>query len=128
MEDFQLLREYAEQRSERAFTELVNRHIHFVYSTALRVVNESQLAEDVTQLVFIKLARKAALIGGSTILTGWLYRTTNFVAQTALRSEWRRRKREQLAMEMIETHDTSQSVWREVSPLLEVAMARLRKK
>ena len=47
MEDLQLLREYAEQRSERAFTELVKRHIDFVYSTALRVVNESKLDEDV---------------------------------------------------------------------------------
>jgi hypothetical protein len=34
MDDFQLLREYAENRSEQAFAELVKRHVNFVYSTA----------------------------------------------------------------------------------------------
>jgi RNA polymerase sigma factor (sigma-70 family) len=125
-EDLQLLREYAEQRSERAFTELVHGHIDFVYSTALRIVNEPQLVEDVTQLVFIKLAEKAASLRTGTILTGWLYRTTQFTAETALRSEWRRRKREKLAMEIIETHDSSDSVWKDVAPLLEAAITRLR--
>src|SRR5829696_7440970 len=99
MEDLQLLRAYAEHRSERAFTELVYRHIDFVYSTALRLVNDSQLAEDVTQLVFIRLTRKPGSLRDGTVLTGWLYRTTQFIAQTALRSDWRRRKRESLAMQ-----------------------------
>ena len=58
MEDLQLLREYAGRRTERAFTELVTRHMNFVYSTALRLVKESQRAEDVTQFVSIQLARK----------------------------------------------------------------------
>jgi RNA polymerase sigma factor (sigma-70 family) len=126
MEDLQLLREYAEQRSERAFTELVNRHIDFVYSTALRLVGESQLAEDVTQLVFIKLARKAGSLREGTVLTGWLYRTTQFVAQTAQRSDWRRRKRESLAMQFTELNGDSESVWKEVAPFLEQAVAQLR--
>src|SRR5213594_3416368 len=126
MEDLQLLREYAEQRSEPAFTELVNRHIDFVYSTALRLVSESQLAEDVTQLVFIRLARKAGSFRDGTILSGWLYRSTQFVAQTALRSDWRRRKRENLAMQFTELNRDSESVWKEVAPLLEQAVAQLR--
>src|SRR5215216_2518001 len=100
MEDLQLLRAYAEQRSEPAFTQLVNRHIDFVYSTALRIVSDSQLAQDISQLVFIKLARKAAAFRGGTILAGWLYRTTQFTADTVLRGEWRRRKREKIAMEL----------------------------
>src|SRR2546422_765938 len=126
MEDLQLLRQYAEHRSERAFTELVNRHLDFVYSTALRLLKESQLAEDVTQLVFIKLARKAGALREGTVLTGWLYRTTQFVAQTARRSDWRRRKRESLAMEFTELEGDNRSVWKEVAPLLEQAMAQLR--
>lgn len=127
MEDLQLLREYAEHRSERAFTELVHRHIDFVYSTALRLVPENQLAEDVTQLVFIKLARKAGSLREGTVLTGWLYRTTQFIAQTAQRSDWRRRKRENLAMQFTELNAESESAWKEVAPLLEPAMANLRK-
>ena len=126
MEDLELLREYAESGSEQAFTELVRRHINFVYSTALRLVNESQLAEDVTQMVFIRVARKAGSMRSGTVLTGWLYRTTQYIAQTALRSDWRRRKRESLAMEFSELDRNSESVWNEVAPLIEDAMAHLR--
>src|SRR5688572_27676815 len=126
MEVLQLLREYAEHRAERAFTELVQRHIDFVYSTALRLVGESQLAEDVTQMVFIRLARKAGSLRGGTVLTGWLYRTTQFTAQTARRSDWRRRKRESLAMQFSELDRDREPVWKEVAPLLEEAMGQLR--
>lgn len=49
MEDHELLREYAERRTEVAFTELVSRHINLVYSTALRMVGEPQFAQDVAQ-------------------------------------------------------------------------------
>jgi len=126
MEDLQLLREYAEQRSENAFGDLVRRHVILVFSTALRVVGEMSLAEDVTQLVFIRLAQKAGSIRSGTILSGWLYRTTRNVAQTVLRGELRRRKREELAMQMTELDANSHSVWEGLAPLLEGAMRQLR--
>src|SRR5262245_56694776 len=126
MEDLQLLCEYAEHRSERAFAELVSRHLNFVYSTALRLVKQSQLAEDVAQTVFIRLASKAGSLRSVVVLTGWLYRTTQFVAQTVLRSDWRRRKRESLAMQFSELDRDSESVWKEVAPMLEEAMGQLR--
>src|SRR5258708_32307634 len=69
MEDLDLLREYAERRSERAFTELVNRHVNLVFSTALRVVGQNQLAEDVAQLVVAQLARKPGSLRQRTGLT-----------------------------------------------------------
>ena len=66
MDDEQLLGAYARERSESAFGELVARHIDFVYSTALRVVNgDSHLAQDVAQTVFIDLARKAGSLPGN---------------------------------------------------------------
>ena len=59
-DDEQLLLQYARERSESALGELATRHIDFVYSTALRVVNgDSHLAQDVAQTVFIELAREA---------------------------------------------------------------------
>jgi DNA-directed RNA polymerase specialized sigma24 family protein len=95
MDDMALLREYAAHHSEAAFTELASRRVGFVYSAALRQVGDPQLAEEVTQAVFIILAQKAAEISDKTVLTGWLFKTTRFTALAQLRSAARRRQREQ---------------------------------
>ena len=60
MDDLELLREYVERNSESAFTRLVERHLNLVHSAARRQVGDAQLAEEVTQTVFLVLARKAA--------------------------------------------------------------------
>ena len=86
--DEQLLHAYARERSESAFGELVTRHIDLVYSAALRVVNgDSHLAHDVSQTVFIDLARKAGNLPRGVVLTGWLHRHTCYTAATAVRNE-----------------------------------------
>ena len=49
-EDAELLRRYAVEHSEAAFTELIQRHVNLVYSAALRLVNgDVHRAQDVTQ-------------------------------------------------------------------------------
>src|SRR5579872_6092873 len=93
--DMELLRRYAVDRSEAAFETLVSRHINLVYSSALRQVRDPQLAEEITQAVFIILARKASSLSPKTILPGWLYRTTRYSAANVLRSESSRKRREQ---------------------------------
>ena len=77
MDDRKLLREYLEQGSEAAFAELVNRHADLVYSAALRQTNgDPHLAEEIAQVVFLTLARKARLLSTRVILAGWLIDAT----------------------------------------------------
>ena len=60
LSDGELLRRYAEDGSQAAFAELVQRHINMVYLAALRRVGRNaHTADDVTQSVFTDLARKA---------------------------------------------------------------------
>src|SRR5438093_13691666 len=111
-DDEQLLRRYADDRSECAFGELVNRYIDLVYSAALRVVNgDTHLAQDVTQTVFVHLARKARSLPRGVVLAGWLHRHTCFTAASAVRTERRRKTREQPAMEMNALDDNNQPTW-----------------
>src|SRR5947207_8447385 len=100
MGDWQLLQAYSRNRSEAAFAELVRRHLDWVYSVALRHVGDPHLAEDVVQSVFVLLARKARDLGPGTLLGGWLFRTTRFVAAHARRTEQRRKSREATAYTM----------------------------
>ena len=116
----QLLRDYSERRSETAFAELVRRHVDFVYSAALRMVRDANLAEDVTQGVFVAFAQNARQLTDRAVLSGWLHRTTQNLAANAVRTEVRRRRREQEAVSMNETVSSeSSSVWTHIAPHLD---------
>jgi RNA polymerase sigma factor (sigma-70 family) len=125
--DHELLRRFAAERSEPAFTELVERHVGLVYSAALRQVGgDTGAAEDVAQAVFADLARKAAHLTGHTSLTGWLYTSTRYLAANARREEHRRRQREQEAHMMDRLHRTDDAPdWEELRPVLDEAMHEL---
>jgi RNA polymerase sigma factor (sigma-70 family) len=124
--DQQLLRDYTESRSETAFAELVRRHVDLVYSAALRMVRDAHLAEDVTQGVFVAFAQNARELTDRPVLSGWLHRTTQNLAANAVRSDVRRRAREQEAAAMNELLATqSEAVWEQIAPHLDAALREL---
>jgi len=124
--DARLLELFARNGSEEAFAALVQRHIGLVHSVALRHTANPQHAEDITQAVFIILARKAGTLGPGTVLPGWLYHTARLTAANWQRSETRRIHREQEAFMQSElTESPADSLWRELSPQLDRAMAGL---
>jgi RNA polymerase sigma factor (sigma-70 family) len=126
-DDLTLLREFAVSQSEAAFAQLVERHIGLVYSAAMRrVSNDTHLAEEITQAVFIILARKAQSLGVNTILAAWLYRTTRYAAADTLKQQHRRQQREQEAyMQSLANDNDTSAAWQQIAPVLEAAMDTL---
>ena len=125
MDDWSLIQRYV-GGDEAAFGELVNRYVNLVYSAARRQVENDSLAEEVTQAAFILLARKASSLSSGTVLAGWLYRTTRFLAQRAIRGEQRRLRREQEAFAMQQQSNEPDEGWKRIAPILDEAVAGLR--
>lgn len=124
-DDSTLLQEYVENDSEQAFAVLVARHVDKVYSVALRHTRNPQQAEEITQAVFVILARKARGLGKRVILSGWLYQAARLTAVTFIRSEIRRFHREKEAEMQTLSRENEADVWMQMAPLLETAMAQL---
>ena len=124
----ELLRAYVRHDSDEAFAALVTRHVNLVYSAAMRKTGHPDAAGEITQAVFILLARKARGLGRETVLSGWLYQTARLTAANYLRTEIRRARREQEAYMQSPVHETEAELWPQILPLLEDAMGRLGEK
>jgi RNA polymerase sigma factor (sigma-70 family) len=129
--DAELLAQYVRADSREAFTELVERHRDWVYSAALRRVRDAHLADDVTQAVFIVLARRAGSIGKGAVLSAWLFGVMRYAALGALRSESRRRRHEMIAADMRRSEtmtDATSEIDDRLSTELDLAVEKLGKK
>jgi RNA polymerase sigma factor (sigma-70 family) len=124
-DDMKLVREYAESGSEQAFSKLVAQHINLVYSVALRQVRDAHLAEEITQGVFIILARKAKSLKEDTILSGWLCRTARYVSADTLKIQSRRQIREQEAHMQSMLNENEPEAWTHIAPILDDALGSL---
>lgn len=124
MTDSELMRAFVHGGNEGAFGEIVSRHAELVYSAAVRQVGSGAMAEDVTQSVFILLAKKAGRVE-STLLAGWLVKAARFMAMLAARNERRRKTLEEKAAIMKSATDWRRSGhWERIESFLDEALGR----
>ena len=76
MSDEKLAGLYVKNKDELAFNELVSRFGDKIYRLSLRITKSPQSAEEVLQLVFIKLIEKLGDFRGSSKLATWIYTIT----------------------------------------------------
>ncbi|MFZ0827661.1 MAG: TIGR03435 family protein [Verrucomicrobiia bacterium] len=124
--DHQLIAEFNARRSEEAFAALVRQHVNLVFATALRQVGDAGAAEEITQNVFVALALAAGKLGSHPTIAGWLHQTALNKSREWLRSELRRRRREQVAVNLDLARAEGDSVWSPLVPLLDEALLELR--
>lgn len=93
--DAVLVEAHREGRSAEAFTALARRYEPAVTRTVLRIVGNRTDAQDVSQFVFMELARTRARFSDS--LSGWLRVVSRNAALAFLRAKRRQRKHEQRA-------------------------------
>src|SRR5438045_6421406 len=99
--DEQLLRRYSESGSQEAFSQLVYRHAGWVYNFCRRRLNDSHLAEDATQAVFLLLARKIPTMPPPAHLAGWLFQACRYVLAETRRNDKRYRRRQEIARDVM---------------------------
>lgn len=127
-DDAVLLRRYAEDGSEAAFTELVRRHVDLVYGAALRrTAGDVHRAADVAQQVFTSLARDAAKLSHHSVLGAWLHTATRNAALNLMMSERRRHARELQAHALAPADANGEASldWDRLRPVLDAAIDEL---
>jgi RNA polymerase sigma factor (sigma-70 family) len=104
----------------------VRRHVNFVFSAALRLVRDAHLAQDVSQKVFLALAKHAGQLLHDAVLSGWLHQITHNLSVNAIQADVRRRIREQKAATMNEVFAAEpEGAWETVAPYLDAALNEL---
>ncbi len=122
-DDAALLRRYAEEGSEPAFTALVHRHVGLVYGAALRRTGgDTHRAADVAQQVFTTLAREARKLSRHAVLHAWLHTATRNAALNLMISEQRRKVREMEAQALTAPGTAVNPDWDRLKPVLDAAI------
>src|ERR1700747_1750891 len=93
---------------QAAYATLVDRHQQYVFTLALRYVNNRELAEELAQDVFVKAYKYLADFKGNCKFSTWLYTIVN----TTCLSHLRKKKDETILLEeekMVSVTDNSHS-------------------
>ena len=89
--DEDLLDEFQVEASEEAFRRIVDRFAGLVFGVAMRRAGDHQMAEEISQNVFLILSHKAGRLE-SRNLAGWLHRTTVLESRNMMRKEANRKR------------------------------------
>jgi RNA polymerase sigma factor (sigma-70 family) len=127
--DVELVRRVASLSDRAAFELLLWRHGPLVWATCRRILGHTSDAEDVFQVVFHTLSRRAGAIADGTAVASWLYRITIRTALKAARVRSRRAQRESpcdtLPVLASDDDPVRVAVGREVGAILDAEIARL---
>ncbi len=122
--DGALIRRFAKERDERAFTELVERHAALVAGVCARMLRQRQDAEDAFQAAFLVLARRANALQREGSLAGWLHAVAVRVCLKERTAGRRRDRRVQEAAQVArETNQIDHS--RELRLVIDEELAQL---
>jgi RNA polymerase sigma factor (sigma-70 family) len=133
-DDFELLRRYAQERDEGAFAQLVRRYVNLVFSAAMRRTHDRHLAEDITQAVFVILAKKASRVcTGGGAMSAWLLKCVRYASANAIKMETRRQRHEESAglagsgagAGACSGNPTDVLIWQEIAAQLDDAVLKL---
>ena len=125
MTDRDLLTTYQRTPSPQLFAQIVSTHINLVYSVARRHVKDPHLAEDISQEVFLSLARKAPSLHPDTPLAGWLFTTARLTSLESLRAKSRRTRHESEAAMSQEPPALPGPTWSLIAEDIDKAVAAL---
>lgn len=123
-DDAKLLRAYLDG-SEPAFSSFVERHLGFVYHTALRRTGGNvHRAAEVAQVVFTDAARHAAALSRHQAVAGWLHVATRHAVIDLARAEARRKKRE-LEAEIMSASTAPAPSWENLKLVIDTTLDEL---
>ncbi|QJW92811.1 sigma-70 family RNA polymerase sigma factor [Frigoriglobus tundricola] len=123
--DGDLLSAFAATRNETEFATLIARHGPMVLGVCRRLLGNAADAEDAFQAVFLVLARRAAGLGETRSVAGWLYGTAVRVAMKTRTRDARRRTRERKAVLMRPAKTTETPDWDDLCAVLDEELDRL---
>ncbi len=94
-DSIELMERWRHGHDEWAFAALVRNHIGWMRGTALRMLQDTQLAAEAVQDALTLLARKKPRCPCDAMLTAWLHRTVVFTARNIMAKEHRHHRRTQ---------------------------------
>lgn len=111
LNETQLVLQYQNTKSDRIIGELYNRHHKNLISFCSKILNERELAKDLTQDVFIKISQKLSQLKDAHAFLKWMYQIARNTCMDYLRANKRLKFSELTELEnLFEDIDTSEEL------------------